>query len=97
VEDFVKQILGLAGAVMFVLTGCSTNRRLLAPDHTARHMISPEASAAKHNSWVDPLGNALGDFPQTHWQSYHQGVVYRHDFQAWKAPMDVDLDQVAAH
>ena len=69
----------ILGATLLSLAACSTNHRLLAPDHEAAHIISPEKPADPVRKGMDPVCGASMEQAQASWHSTYHGNVYYFD------------------
>jgi YHS domain-containing protein len=63
---------------LLVLTACSTNHRLLAPDQEARQVSSRKPSHPA-NRGVDPVCGAPMEDVQVYWHSTYEGSDYYFD------------------
>jgi YHS domain-containing protein len=69
----------ILGATLLALAACSTNHRLLAPDHEAKHIVSKEKNSAAAHRGSDPVCGAEMDHATTFWHSSHEGITYYFD------------------
>jgi len=84
----------ILGAALLALAACSTNHRLLAPDHEARHISSEKPSTIKRGS--DPVCGASMDNAQAYWHSTYHGNVYYFDSEECKKEFEDNPDLFSA-
>jgi YHS domain-containing protein len=69
----------ILGATLLALAACSTDRRLLAPDHEAQRIISPEKNSATVKRGTDPVCGADMNHAVSFWQTSYEGTEYYFD------------------
>ena len=69
----------ILSASLLALAACSTHDNLLAPDHEADRIISPEKSDLVKGRGVDPVCGAPIDRAHDVWHATHEGSRYYFD------------------
>lgn len=75
----MKELAGLALGALLALAGCSTNHRLITPDHEAREIISPEARPGGCSPCMYSVCGDADSYPPGGWRAHHKGVEYIFD------------------
>jgi len=86
----------ILGATLLALAACSTNRRLLAPDHEANRIISPEKPSATVKRGADPVCGADMAQAETSWHTTYQGTQYYFDSEECKRQFEENPDLFSA-
>jgi YHS domain-containing protein len=69
----------ILSASLLAFAACSTEGNLLAPDHEAARLLSPEKPATGKGRGVDPVCGAPLDSVHEVWHIAHEGTVYSFD------------------
>ncbi len=85
----------ILGAALTALAACSTNHRLLAPDHEAARVVSPEKPSHVQRG-TDPVCGATMDNAQEFWHSSYHGNLYYFDSQECKKQFEENPDLFSA-
>ena len=85
----------ILGATLLALAACSTNRRLLAPDHEEHH-ISGEKPAGTMKKGSDPVCGAHMDDAEAYWHTSYRGTMYYFDSEECKAQFEENPDLFSA-
>lgn len=86
----MKRVLILSA--LAALAACSTNRRLLTPDHEADKIVSPEKPSTVKGRGVDPVCGAPMEQTTAYWHSSHSGKGYYFDSETCKRQFDENPD-----
>lgn len=79
----------ILSATLLGLAACSTEDNLLAPDHEAERILSPEKpDTAKRGRAVDPVCGAPLDQANDTWHTVLDGTPYIFDSEACKRQFD---------
>jgi YHS domain-containing protein len=90
----VKHAL-ILGMALLALAACSTNHRLLAPDHEAKYALNPEKPDSPPKRGVDPVCGASMDSVEAFWHSTYRGADYLFDSKECKEQFDAHPDLYA--
>lgn len=66
----------ILSAGLLAIAACSTHDNLLAPDHEADRILSPEKPALEKGRGVDPVCGAPLESAHEVWHLSHQGSEY---------------------
>ena len=81
----------ILGATLAALAACSTDKRLLTPDHEADKIISPE-TRHREGRGADPVCGASLDHADETWSSRTEDGVYYFDSAECKKQFDRNPD-----
>jgi YHS domain-containing protein len=88
-EDTAMRLF-IISATLVALAACSTEDRLLAPDHEANRIVSKENDNRKPRRMEDPVcGQPLGGAEYT-WHSSHDGHEFYFDSESCKKQFDAN-------
>jgi YHS domain-containing protein len=75
---------------LVALAACSTHDNLLAPDHEAARLLSPEKPDTVKGRGVDPVCGASMDSAPEVWHLSHQGSEYYFDSVSCRRQFEQD-------
>ena len=80
----------IVSATLAALAACSTEQRLLAPDHEAERIVSKERDGLEERREVDPVcGHPLDQVDET-WESTVDGRLFLFDSEECKKQFDAN-------
>lgn len=82
----------IVSAVLVALAACSTENRLLAPDHEADKIVSKEKGTVEPRKDHDPVCGQHLDQAEVSWVSTIDDEVYFFDSEACKKQFDANPD-----
>lgn len=82
--------LFIISATLVALAACSTERRLLAPDHEANRIVSKENDDRKPRRWEDPVCGQPLEEAEVTWHSSHDGHEFYFDSESCKKQFDAN-------
>jgi YHS domain-containing protein len=83
-------------ATLAALAACSTDRRLLAPDHEADKLVSPEPRNTAKTRMVDPVCGAPLERSEVTWRSMYEGNEYVFESEDCKKAFDENPELFSA-
>lgn len=82
----------LVSATLVALAACSTEHRLLAPDHEAERIVSKEKDGRSERREVDPVCGQPLDQAEVTWESSVDGELFLFDSEECKKQFDANPD-----
>jgi len=80
----------IMSAILAALAACSTEHRLLAPDHEADRIVSKEKGNREERREVDPVCGQPLDQAEVTWESTVDGDVFLFDSEECKKQFDAN-------
>ena len=82
----------IVSATLAALAACSTEHRLLAPDHEAERIVSQERDGLEERREVDPVCGQPLDQAEDTWESTVDGRMFLFDSEECKKQFDANPD-----
>ena len=86
----------ILSASLLAVAACSTHDNLLAPDHEADRLLSPEKPHAQKGRGVDPVCGARLETAHDVWHVSHQGSEYYFDSESCKTQFEQNPELYSA-
>ncbi|HVE38625.1 MAG TPA: YHS domain-containing protein [Planctomycetota bacterium] len=85
----------ILSVALAALAACSTNHRLLAPDHEAQHLVSSEKPSHIKRG-TDPVCGTAMDNAHEFWHTSYHGNLYYFDSEECKKQFEDNPDLFSA-